>query len=114
MAILQAQLKSPGFQSAAVVPGPPVSPWAVTQVPATRDAILTCTSKSNSIFLMLSIGFVTESYVLGKVFPTQADSNKCQQNIREGTTPGDDAPKWDGQIKPCICHAQVQVPAVSV
>lgn len=25
------------------------------------------------------------------------------------TTPEDDVPKWDGQIKSCICHAQVQV-----
>lgn len=63
---------------------------------------------------MLSTGFVTERHVLGKVFPTQADSNKCQQNIREGTTPGHDAPKWDGQVKSWICHAQVQVLSVSL
>ena len=68
---------------------------------------------------MLPIGFVTERYVRGKVFPTEEDSNKWRwintvSKISEGTTPGDDAPKWDDQIKPWICHAQVQVSTVSV
>ena len=45
---LQVQPESHRFQPAAVVPGPPVSLWAVT--PSTGDAILTSISKSNSLF----------------------------------------------------------------
>lgn len=50
LARLQIQPKSGGFHSAAVVPGPPVSPWGILQASATDNANLTCASKSNSLF----------------------------------------------------------------